>query len=92
MKGVKRADQNLGYYSILRKTVKRSQTVVLYPIKNNLFSVFSMFIKNSIIPSESDERNSCYETAGDWTTKKDKEDSTSTEGLHTNRQPTLRGP
>ena len=30
MKGIDRADQYLSYYSVLRKTVKRSKKVVLY--------------------------------------------------------------
>jgi len=38
MKGVDRADQYLSYYSVLRKTVKWSITVVLYLLNCALFN------------------------------------------------------
>jgi hypothetical protein len=40
MKGVDRADQYLAYYSLLRKTVKRTKKVELWLINCALFNLF----------------------------------------------------
>jgi len=43
MKGVDRADQYLGFYSVLRKTVKWSKKVVLCMLNCVLFNAFFMY-------------------------------------------------
>jgi hypothetical protein len=39
-KGIDRADQYLSYHSVLRRTVKWSKRVVLYPLNCALFNIF----------------------------------------------------
>ena len=43
IKGVDRADQYLSYYSVLRKTVKRSKKVVLYLRNCALINAFFVY-------------------------------------------------
>jgi hypothetical protein len=43
MKGVGRADKYLGYYSILRKTVKWSKKLVLYLLNCALLNAFFVY-------------------------------------------------
>ena len=43
MKSVDRADQYLSYYSVLRKTVKWSEKVVLYMLNGALFNAFFVY-------------------------------------------------
>ena len=43
MKGVNRADQYLSHYSVLRKTVKWSNKVVLYLLNCALFKTFFVY-------------------------------------------------
>ena len=43
MKGVDRADQYLSYYSVLRKTAKWSNNVVLYLLNCALFEAFCVY-------------------------------------------------
>jgi len=43
IKDVGRADQDLSYYSVLKKTVKRSKRVVLYLLNCVLFNAFFVY-------------------------------------------------
>jgi hypothetical protein len=43
MKGIRRADQYLSYYSILRKTIKWSKNLVLYLLNCALLNAFFVY-------------------------------------------------
>jgi hypothetical protein len=62
--GVNRADQYLTYYSVLKKIVKCSKKVVLYPLKCVLFNIF--FVYRMLNTNKVKYKNFLHKLARSW--------------------------
>jgi hypothetical protein len=68
MKGIDRADRYLGYYSVLRKTVKWSKKVVLYLLNCALFNAFVVY-RTLNTNKKLKFKNFLHELARSWISK-----------------------
>jgi hypothetical protein len=95
MKGVDHADQYLSYYSIVRKTVKWPQMVVLFLLNCALFNSFLMYKTLNKGTREQKYKKFLHEVAQNWIMERgDVVDSSSDEenAVPSEKRPTPRAP
>jgi len=92
MKGLDRADQYLSYYSVLRKTVKRSKKVVLYLLNCALFNAFCVY-RTLNTNKKVKYKNFLHEVGRSWISEvQDRSESNSDDLQLPEKQTTPRGP
>jgi len=92
MKGVDRADQYLSFYSVLRKTMKWSEKVVLYLLNCALFSEF--FVYRTLNTNKKGKyKNFLHEVGRSWISDIQNRSKSNSDDLQLpEKQTTPRGP
>jgi len=92
MKGVDRADQYLSYYTVLRKTAKWSNNVVLYLLNCTLFKALCVY-RTLKTNKKVKYKNFLHEVGWSWISEgQDRSESDSNDLQRPEKQTTPRGP